>query len=102
MDLIYTLEGCKKYLKCKKAWHVPHVSLKVVSQSWSRGRELREDQAHGMARAGVGCPWGMWDKDPASPSRPQLDEASDGAGPAGMEGALMNGTLRNVLMPGGL
>ena len=50
---------------------------------------------------GRGAPGG-WDKDPASPSRPQLDEASDGAGPAGMEGALMNGTLRNVLMPGGL
>lgn len=75
-------------VKGQKAWNIPHVSLKIVSQPGSRGRELREDQAQGVG------PQGPRQPEQTGPSKAGkglgLMRQAAGAGWAGMEGALTN------------
>lgn len=89
MDHVYMLEASKTCIKCQKAWNVPHVSLKVLSQSGSRGRELIEDQARAGRRGGrTTRPRRPRQTAFQSLQRPQPDKASSGGRLPGTEGTL--------------
>lgn len=66
------LEGSKKYIKCPKAWNHSPCVPEGTEPIWSRGRELREEQARDGRRRED-------HKDPGGPIRqgpPKPDKAS--------------------------